>query len=125
MANGASGGMRRFDPNAEDIYSLMPADLQRDGFHRTENCTTCDDGLVDDITDEMPTAATMFGSAARAAIKFARRGFTLADEAIQMERLEQCVNCDRLQKSRCIDCGCFVALKVKLLDEKCPLDKWP
>lgn len=41
-------------------------------------------------------------------------------------RLNICNNCDRLIKvtAQCKECGCFMRMKVKLKEAKCPLNKW-
>jgi hypothetical protein len=42
------------------------------------------------------------------------------------ERLEICINCDRLLKvtMQCKECLCFVKLKTKVRGQHCPLGKW-
>lgn len=46
-------------------------------------------------------------------------------EAVLNARLELCNACPRLSVTRqCKECLCFVDLKTKLRQEKCPLDKW-
>lgn len=39
-------------------------------------------------------------------------------------RLEICKTCDQWTGTRCKICGCFTQLKVKIPEEKCPLNKW-
>jgi hypothetical protein len=41
-------------------------------------------------------------------------------------RLDACINCDRLIQltKQCKECGCIMAVKVKLKNATCPLNKW-
>ena len=41
-------------------------------------------------------------------------------------RLDMCNECDSLIKltKQCKECGCFMPLKVKLKNARCPLSKW-
>jgi hypothetical protein len=41
-------------------------------------------------------------------------------------RLNTCINCDRLIQltKQCKECGCIMAIKVKLKNATCPLNKW-
>lgn len=49
-----------------------------------------------------------------------------ADDELASRRLDICLGCDRLIKvtKQCKECGCFMALKVKLKEAVCPLNKW-
>jgi hypothetical protein len=42
------------------------------------------------------------------------------------ERLDVCLECPSLihATKQCKECGCFMALKVKLKEATCPLGKW-
>jgi hypothetical protein len=48
------------------------------------------------------------------------------DEDVSKARLEICESCPRLIKTtkQCRECGCFMALKVKLKNATCPINKW-
>jgi hypothetical protein len=48
------------------------------------------------------------------------------DEDVSIARLEICESCPRLIKTtkQCRECGCFMALKVKLKNAACPINKW-
>jgi len=43
-----------------------------------------------------------------------------------IQRLDICFDCDRFIKvtAQCKECGCFMKLKTKMQDAKCPLGKW-
>lgn len=49
-----------------------------------------------------------------------------ASEEIQNSRIEICKNCEYYfaPTTTCKKCGCFMMIKVKLLNAKCPMDKW-
>jgi len=49
-----------------------------------------------------------------------------SEESIAKQRLDICFDCDRLIKvtSQCKECGCFMKLKTKLQEARCPLSKW-
>lgn len=53
-----------------------------------------------------------------------RGSYTSEDES--QSRLDMCNDCDSLIKltKQCKECGCFMPLKVKLKNARCPLSKW-
>ena len=48
------------------------------------------------------------------------------DEQVSSARYEICLACPELidLTKQCKQCGCFMAMKVKLANAVCPLDKW-
>lgn len=46
------------------------------------------------------------------------------DSLMSERRLAICKGCDQWDGSRCKQCGCFTALKVRLPAEACPIGKW-
>ena len=49
----------------------------------------------------------------------------IADKEEYSRRLSICEKCDRKNIINiCKECGCIVIAKAKLIDSKCPLDKW-
>lgn len=42
------------------------------------------------------------------------------------ERLKICRDCERLFKptQTCRECGCFMVVKTRLINARCPLGKW-
>jgi Family of unknown function (DUF6171) len=49
-----------------------------------------------------------------------------ASDELSESRYDTCLSCPELIKltKTCKQCGCFMALKTKLQDATCPLDKW-
>jgi hypothetical protein len=50
----------------------------------------------------------------------------ISSTEIAAERLKLCEGCEHMAKlsRQCNLCGCFLDLKVKLLEASCPIDKW-
>jgi hypothetical protein len=53
-----------------------------------------------------------------------KESYTSEEEA--KARLDMCNGCDRFINltKQCKECGCFMPLKTKLKNTKCPLNKW-
>jgi hypothetical protein len=49
---------------------------------------------------------------------------TLVDDHVRELRWSTCQACPRLQNDRCLECGCFMKVKVAFVTSKCPLEKW-
>ena len=49
-----------------------------------------------------------------------------ASEELQKERMSICNLCENLIQltKQCNKCGCFMEMKTRLLDAKCPIEKW-
>lgn len=49
-----------------------------------------------------------------------------ASEELAENRYDICLSCPELIKltKTCKKCGCFMSMKTKLQDAKCPLNKW-
>lgn len=60
---------------------------------------------------------------AQGAIK-AVQAMTLPETEESKARLAVCHKCDKWTGSSCKVCGCYVNLKVKIPEEKCPIGKW-
>jgi len=48
----------------------------------------------------------------------------LADKHLKKERRLICEKCDFNILNLCKKCGCIIPAKTKLLNSKCPLEKW-
>lgn len=60
---------------------------------------------------------------AQGAVK-AVKAMTLPETEESKARLVVCRGCDKWTGSSCKVCGCYVNLKVKISEEKCPEGKW-
>jgi hypothetical protein len=49
---------------------------------------------------------------------------TLVDEGVKQYRWSVCQECPQLQNDRCLECGCFMKVKVAFVTSNCPLGKW-
>ena len=49
----------------------------------------------------------------------------VSDE-VYKERVSICRSCDKYDEleNRCMECGCYVPTKAKIILDSCPLDKW-
>lgn len=49
----------------------------------------------------------------------------VSDE-VYKERMTTCKSCDKYDEleNRCMECGCYVPGKAKIILDSCPLDKW-
>lgn len=54
-----------------------------------------------------------------------KKEVTVSNEVI-FNRLTICKQCPSFKKesTQCNECGCFMSIKAKLADMKCPLNKW-
>lgn len=68
---------------------------------------------------------TFFAAMARSAWAKLRGYEILASSDRFWERDSVCEACPFQVDEQCTKCGCFVAAKIALNLEKCPLDKWP
>lgn len=89
-------------------------------------CNQCEhrsiDGVVVELTKEQTTMQTI-KHYAEGAVK-AIKAMTLPETEESKARLVVCVNCDKWTGTSCKVCGCYVNLKVKIPEEKCPEGKW-
>ena len=78
--------------------------------------------------DELPSLMQMaknLASDSAKIIKNATQGnSTLIDDDTRHTRWAMCQTCPRLQNDRCLECGCFMKVKVAFVTSKCPLEKW-
>jgi hypothetical protein len=48
-----------------------------------------------------------------------------AIQQLAQARFDVCKGCDKLTTTfKCMECGCYMKLKVKLNNSTCPLNKW-
>jgi hypothetical protein len=49
---------------------------------------------------------------------------TLVEDSVREERWSKCQLCPKLQNDRCVECGCFMKVKVAFVTSKCPIGNW-
>lgn len=72
-----------------------------------------------------PGLLRMALTATRAMAGFAGSGFKTTPPDVRQRRLQVCSTCEHHTGVRCKICGCFTAAKSRLLQESCPIGKWP
>jgi len=83
------------------------------------------------MTDDrkLPSAMTMAKNLAVTALDVAQHaintgGEVMVSKRVAAHRLVRCESCERLEGARCLECGCFIKVKAKLVAAECPLGKW-
>lgn len=78
--------------------------------------------------EELPTAMEMAKNLMRDGTAIVKNAFTgnrtLVGDEERVRRWSTCTDCSRLQDERCLECGCFMKVKVAFQVSKCPLGKW-
>lgn len=77
------------------------------------------------IQQQYPGVWTMAQTFTASAAQFAAGGLQTVSREIREERLSICKMCPQFDGTRCIQCGCFIAAKTWMPNEKCPAEKWP
>jgi len=78
--------------------------------------------------EELPSVMEMAKNLAADGTKIIKNAIsgnkTLVDDDIREQRWSICQQCPRLQNDRCLECGCFMKVKVAFQTSKCPLENW-
>ena len=78
--------------------------------------------------EALPSAMEMAKNLARDAGKIVQNAVagnkTLVEPFVRDQRWSTCTGCPRLQNDRCLECGCFMKVKVAFNTSVCPLGKW-
>ena len=78
--------------------------------------------------EDLPSALEMAKDLARDASKIVKNAVsgntTLVEPDVRDHRWTICKRCPRLQNDRCLECGCFMKVKVAFQTSVCPLGKW-
>ena len=45
-------------------------------------------------------------------------------DEIYQNRMDTCMNCDKLNQGTCLACGCYVELRAASANARCPKKKW-
>ena len=96
--------------------SLMPALIKVLHFVQAGPVKMVQPGFVNQPKRDIQWAAN--------GAKKAIRGLTSPKTEESEKRLGICKGCDQWTGKSCKVCGCFVTLKVRIPEEKCPLGKW-
>lgn len=83
-------------------------------------CKQCPHRVVGAVPQEPIKKVVHFAKGAAKAVQ----AVTLPETPESQARLEVCKGCDQWTGKSCKVCGCFVNLKVRIPEEKCPLGKW-
>lgn len=77
---------------------------------------------------EMPTAMEMarnlFKDGSKIISNAIKGNPTLVEDDVREHRWNTCLSCPRLENNRCLECGCFMKVKVAFKTSVCPLQKW-
>jgi hypothetical protein len=49
---------------------------------------------------------------------------TLVSDEVRTQRWSVCQQCPKLLNDRCVECGCFMKVKVAFVTSKCPIGNW-
>lgn len=78
--------------------------------------------------EELPSALEMAKNLMRDGSKIVKNAVsgnkTLVEQDVRDSRWSICNGCERLQGDRCLECGCFMKVKVAFITSECPLGKW-
>jgi len=78
--------------------------------------------------EELPSVMEMAKNLAADGTKIIKNAIfgnkTLVDDELREQRWSICQQCPRLQNDRCLECGCFMKVKVAFQTSKCPLENW-
>lgn len=85
-------------------------------------CTKCK--LTKPISNKNPSLIKQAVNLAKSTAKHVATGMQKVSVSELERRLNICNTCDKLNKGRCAECGCFVNIKASWGSEKCPLGKW-
>lgn len=76
---------------------------------------------------KQPSILEKIANFATAVTDHVLRGLPMVSDKIYKDRITICENCDRFDKERtlCKECGCYLPIKARWAEQKCPIDKWP
>lgn len=79
-------------------------------------------------SEDLPSALDMAKNLMKDGTAIVKNAFagnkTLVSDEVRTERWSICGVCPRLQNERCLECGCYMKIKVAFQTSKCPLGKW-
>lgn len=107
--------MLKFIPTLIELNNALIDHLKNNGYTiRTRK------NLTEDSKSSIKEGIKHYAEGAVKAVK----AMTLPETEQSKARLAVCKGCDKWTGTSCKVCGCFVNLKVKIPEEKCPEGKW-
>ena len=77
-----------------------------------------------DFPSAMEMARNLLSDGSKIVSNAIKGNDTLVDDDTRTLRWQTCLSCDRLEDNRCLECGCFMKVKVAFKTSVCPLHKW-
>ena len=110
------------------FYCMAPCACETCGWNPEDKPETEDDGdhevSAEAEPQKMPSVFKQVANFAKSTFNHVASGAHKVPDHVYKSRLEICNSCDKLHKSKCSECGCFVSMKASWASEKCPLEKW-
>jgi len=79
-------------------------------------------------TEDMPSvvqmAKNLFNDGTKIVDNAVKGNKTLVEADVRTHRWSICMSCPKLKNDRCVECGCFMKVKVAFVTSKCPIDNW-
>lgn len=72
----------------------------------------------------MEMAKNLMGDGAKIINNALQGNTTLVSDDVRNTRWSTCTTCPSLKDDRCVECGCFMKVKVAFVTSKCPIGKW-
>ena len=83
--------------------------------------SNCCDKRLPGVPTLISNAAATLASSIR---HFVGTGVIAASDEQVKKRQASCDTCDKKRGDRCLECGCFIQLKIALEAAKCPKGRW-
>lgn len=78
----------------------------------------------EDLPSVMQMAKNLMSDGSKIIQNAVQGNKSLVGDDVRTTRWSICQTCPRLQNDRCLECGCFMKVKVAFVTSKCPLEKW-
>lgn len=78
----------------------------------------------EDLPSVMQMAKNLMSDGSKIIKNAVQGNKSLVEDDVRTTRWSICQTCPRLQNDRCLECGCFMKVKVAFVTSKCPLEKW-
>lgn len=78
----------------------------------------------EELPSIMEMAKNLASDGAKIIKNAAQGNKTLVADEVRQSRWSTCQSCPKLQNDRCVECGCFMKVKVAFVTSKCPIGNW-